>query len=74
MTFDETLKIGPTVVGELAKEFVRRGDESLKADATSQATACILLALRSDSLLLGMGKLMERPVLDSWGCACEGIP
>lgn len=66
MTFDEALKIGPIVLGELAREFVRRGDECLKADTTSQATACILLALRSNSLLLGMGKLMERPVLDSW--------
>lgn len=66
MTFDEALKIGPIVVGELAREFVRRGDECLESDPTSQVTACILLALRSDSLLLGMGKLMERPVLDSW--------
>lgn len=66
MTFDEALTIAPTVIGELAKEFVRRGDECLKADKTSQATACLLLALRSISLLIGMGKLMEPATRDSW--------
>lgn len=66
MTFDEALKDAPSVIGELAKEFVRRGDECLKANATSQTTACTFLALRSVSLLLGMGKLMQRPIVDSW--------
>ncbi len=66
MTFDEALAIAPSVIGELAKEFVRRGDECLKADKASQATACLLLALRSISLLVGMGKLMEPATRDSW--------
>lgn len=66
MTFDEALAIAPTVIGELATEFVHRGDESLKADKTSQATACFLLALRSISLLVGMSKLMEPATRDSW--------
>ncbi|MGO9274960.1 MAG: hypothetical protein ACLQOO_32810 [Terriglobia bacterium] len=66
MTFNEALAIAPTVIGELGAEFVRRGDECLKADKTSQPTACMFLALRSVSLLLGMGKLMDTSTFDSW--------
>ena len=66
MTFDEGLAIAPAVLRELAAEFVRRGDECLKADKASQTTACIFLALRSISLLVGMGKLMEPATRDSW--------
>jgi hypothetical protein len=66
MTFNEALAIAPTVIGELAGEFVRRCDECLKADKTSQPTACMFLALRSVSLLLGMGKVMDSPTFDSW--------
>lgn len=43
MTFDELLVISPTVIRELATEFVRRGDECLNADKESQLTACIFL-------------------------------
>jgi hypothetical protein len=66
MTFNEALAIAPTVIGELAIEFVRRGEEYVKANKTSQPTACMFLALRSVSLLLGMGKVMDAPTFDSW--------
>ena len=66
MTFDELRRIAPTVIVELAAEFLRRGNECLKADKTSQTTACTFLALRSISLLFGMGKLMEPATFDSW--------
>jgi hypothetical protein len=65
MTFDELLMIAPAVINELATEFVRRGDECLKADKTSQLTACMFLALRSVSLLCGMAPLLQSARRDS---------
>jgi hypothetical protein len=38
----------------------------MKADETSQSTSCFLLALRSASLLCGMGLLMKPSTRDSW--------
>jgi hypothetical protein len=66
MTFDELSIIAPSVIHELAAEFVRRGDECLKADTTSQRTACIFLALRSVSLLRSMALLLMPSTRDSW--------
>jgi hypothetical protein len=66
MTFHDLSMIAPSVIHELAGEFVRRGDECLKADKTSQPTACILLALRSISLLRSMALLMMPSTRDSW--------
>jgi hypothetical protein len=65
MTFDDLLITAPAVINELAAEFVRRGDECLKADKTSQLTACMFLALRSVSLLCGMAPLLQPARLDS---------
>lgn len=73
MTIDELLVTAPIVIRELAAEFVRRGDECLKADRTSQPTACIFLALRSVSLLCGMGKLMEPATRDSWDVLARSL-
>ena len=50
---------------ELGVEFLRRGDESMIADPKSQLSACLLLAIRSLSLLCGMGALMKPNVRDS---------
>jgi hypothetical protein len=66
MGLNEFLTIAPAVIKELATEFVRRGDECLKADDKSQLTACLLLALRSSSLLCGMGLLLKPATRDSW--------
>jgi hypothetical protein len=66
MTFDELSIVAPSVIHELAAEFVRRGDECLKANNTSQATACIFLALRSVSLLRSMALLLTPSTRDSW--------
>ena len=65
MTVDELLIVAPTVTKEMASEFFRRGDECMKANATSQETACFLLALRSVSLLCGMGLLLKPNARDS---------
>jgi hypothetical protein len=65
MTPDELLIIAPTVIKEMANEFFQRGDECMKANATSQETACFLLALRSVSLLCGMGVLLKPNTRDS---------
>jgi hypothetical protein len=66
MTFDELSIIAPSVIHELAGEFVRRGDECLKAAENSQPAAGILLALRSISLLRSMALLMMPSTRDSW--------
>ena len=73
MTFDELWVTSPVVLRELAAEFVRRGDECLKADKESQLTACMFLALRSVSLLVGMGKVMEPATRDSWDVVARAL-
>jgi len=66
MTIDELMISAPVVTKEMATEFVRRGDECMTADSESQLTACLLLALRSASLLCSMGLLMKPSTRDSW--------
>jgi len=73
MTFDELWVNSPTVIRELASEFYRRGDECMKADKESQLTACMFLALRSVSLLLGMAKVMEPATRDSWDVLARAL-
>jgi hypothetical protein len=73
MTFDELWVNSPIVLRELAAEFVRRGDECLRADKKSQLTACMFLALRSVSLLLGMAKVMEPETRDSWDVLARAL-
>ena len=65
MTIEEILVTSPTVLNELATEFVRRGGECIDADSTSQTTACFLLAIRSVSLLMGIAFLMKPNSRDS---------
>lgn len=65
MNSDQLLILAPAVLKELASEFVRRGDECLNAGKNSQLTACMLLALRSASLLCGMGLLLKSATRDS---------
>jgi hypothetical protein len=65
MNIDELLVAAPSVIREMANEFFQRGDECLKANATSQETACFLLALRSVSLLCSMGLLLKPNARDS---------
>lgn len=66
MTIGELMVAAPMVVNELATEFVRRGDQCMKEDPTSQPTACFLLALRSVSIICSMGLLMKPNTRDSW--------
>ncbi len=73
MTLDELLVLAPTVIKELTTEFVRRGDQCMGADATSQTTACFLLALRSASLLCGMGLLLKPATRDSWDVLARSL-
>ncbi len=54
------------VINELATEFVRRGDQCIGKNPTSQESACFLLSLRATSLLLGMGLLLKPSTRDSW--------
>ena len=66
MTLNEVVALAPVVVQEISTEFVRRGDQCLKADQESQLTACFLLALRASSLLSGMALLLRPNTRDSW--------
>jgi hypothetical protein len=66
MTVKDLLILTPTVIKELATEFVRRGDECMRANQTSQLTACFFLAVRSVSLLCGMEFLLKPNTRDSW--------
>src|SRR5277367_1937411 len=62
---EEILVSAPAVLGELTKELVRRGDEEYRKDPKSQVTACFFLAIRSASLLCGLGKLLTPQTRDS---------
>jgi hypothetical protein len=62
---NDILTVSPIVLGELAREFVRRADEEYRKNPTSQATACFFLAIRSASLLLGMRRLLVPETRDS---------
>lgn len=66
VTLEELYSLTPTVLKEMMTEFVRRSVECRKVDAESQQTACLLLAVRSVSLLCGMGLLLRPTTLDSY--------
>ena len=65
-TLDELLVLAPQIIKELASEFVRRGDECMGKDKTSQSTACFLLGLRAISILTAMGLLLKPSTRDSY--------
>ena len=59
MDINDVIVAAPDALAELTRELVRRGDEEYKKDNESQLTACLLLAIRSASLLLGITRLIE---------------
>ena len=61
----EILVTAPGVLAELTKELVRRGHEEYLKDEKSQTSACLLLAIRSCSLLCGIAKLLAPQTRDS---------
>ena len=73
MTLDQLLVLAPSVIKELTSEFVRRGDECVNANNKSQLTACMFLALRSASLLCGMGLLLKPATRDSWDVLARSL-
>jgi hypothetical protein len=66
MSFTNPLALAPTVIEELGKEFFARFEASVAVNKESQVTACYRLALRSTSLLLGMGRVVELATFDSF--------
>jgi hypothetical protein len=66
MTIEELLSMTPAVLTELTTELFRRGDETFRADGTSQESACFFLALRASSLLYSMGDLLGPESLDGF--------
>jgi hypothetical protein len=72
-TLGDLLVLAPGVLRELTQELVRRGDECMKADPTSQQTSCFLLALRSASLLWGMAQLLQSATFDTYDVAARAF-
>jgi hypothetical protein len=62
---EEILVSAPAVLGELTRELVRRCNEEYSKNPKSQITACLFLAIRSASLLCGIGKLLAPETRDS---------
>lgn len=62
---EDILLSAPSVLVELTRELVRRGDEEFRKDEQSQVTACLFLAIRSTSLLCGIGRLLTPQTRDS---------
>jgi hypothetical protein len=65
MTMNDILVSAPVVLGELTRELVRRGEEEYRKNPQSQVMACLSLAIRSASLLCGIGKLLTPQTRDS---------
>jgi hypothetical protein len=65
MDINDVIMAAPDALAELTREFVRRCDEEYKKDNKSQLTACLLLAIRSASLLFGIARLIEPETHDS---------
>jgi hypothetical protein len=65
-SLNELLELVPTILRELATEFVRVGGRRMDTDPNSQTSACFLLGIRSTSLLLGMRLLLKPGARDSW--------
>jgi hypothetical protein len=61
---EEPLNSASTVLTELTAEFVRRYLEEMDKDSKSQTIACLLLAMRSASLLCAAGRLLDPRTLD----------
>jgi hypothetical protein len=72
-TMNELLLSAPGVLKELAMELTRRADEEYRKDPESQASACFFLALRSISLLMGMGGLLKPQTRDSMKVLIRGF-
>jgi hypothetical protein len=62
---NDLLIAAPGILKELARELVRRGDEEYRKNPESQVSACLFLAIRSVSLLCGMGGLLKPQTRDS---------
>jgi len=62
---DEILASAPGVLNELMRELIRRGSDEHAKDKESQASACFSLAIRSTSLLCGIGTLLTPAARDS---------
>lgn len=71
--FGDLLIRAPGVLRELTGELIRRGDVCMKADPTSQETACFLLALRGASLLWGMAELLQPATFDTYDVAARAF-
>ena len=56
----------PGILTELTREFLRRAREEFDRNPKSQTMACLYLAVRSASLLCGMGRLLTPTTLDSF--------
>jgi hypothetical protein len=65
-TLGDILISAPTILDELTRELVRRGGEEFRTDPKSQIMACLLLSIRSASLLCGMGRLLAPQTRDSF--------
>lgn len=63
---DDLLQAAPSILRELATEFVTVGGQSMDVDPNSQRSVCFLLAIRCCSLLVGMGRLLGADTRDSW--------
>jgi hypothetical protein len=73
MTMCDILTDAPGVLGELTRELLRRGNEEYEKDNKSQATACLFLAVRSASLLVGMAKVLTPQTRDSLEVLVRGF-
>ena len=70
---EEILLAVPGVLEELAREFIRRMNDEAAVDSETQVMAGLSLAIRSASLLCGMGKLLTPQTRDSFEVLTRGF-
>lgn len=73
MTINDLLEMAPAILDELMRELVRSADREYLKDSKSQASACLMLAIRSASLLCGMSKVLKPQTRDSFEVLIRGF-
>jgi hypothetical protein len=66
MTFEELWALVPSVLSEMTAEFFRTCVEHFDHNPTSQQAACLLLCVRSVSILRALEQLLKPDTFDSW--------
>jgi hypothetical protein len=73
VTIHDLIPDAPEVLRELSAEYLRAAEIATTADPRSQRSACLLLALRSASILHGISQVLSPEAVDSADLLARGF-